>query len=352
MIYYIGLDAHSRTCTYSVINSIDSQVLSGKFDTSEKNLRHFCKSLKGETHLTFEESGLSKWLYSVLHTEVNSLVVCQPSLLPKKKGPKTDLKDSLQLAKELKSGNLVSVFHDDLNPFIKMRTMVSHYQSITYDITRAKNRYKAIFRSDGNYKGGQKVYKQTEFIEELTSENSKMIADSIFYQIEVLSEIKKRYLDELQAFAKGNKINKLLCTIPGIDIVRASMIAAYTAEPKRFKNKHHYWAYCGLVRYVEVSDDVVYGSKKAQGRNELKHVFCGAGESVLRGNNTFRVHYDQLRTKGLDHRKAKKAVQRKLASVALSIFKTEKPYREHEKAVSKEVSKEGSKVEYSKPMTT
>lgn len=56
------------------------------------------KSIKGKKELVFEELGLSQWLYTVLKDAVDKLVVCSPSHLPKKIGPKNDFSDALEMA--------------------------------------------------------------------------------------------------------------------------------------------------------------------------------------------------------------------------------------------------------------
>ena len=72
-----------------------------------------------------------------------------------------------------------------------------------------------------------------------------------------------------------------------------------------------------------------YGYKSVRGRRELKGTFDGAAQDVLRGNSSLRKLYDQLRAKGLDHKKAKKAVSRKIASICLSIMKNGTQFDDH-----------------------
>jgi hypothetical protein len=74
------------------------------------------------------------------------------------------------------------------------------------------------------------------------------------------------------------------------------------------------------------SDGQSYGNEKIHGRSELKNVFMGMAEGALKAQSSLRQYYDQLRSKGLDHRMAKQAVARRCAAIALAIFKTEKPY--------------------------
>ena len=93
-----------------------------------------------------------------------------------------------------------------------------------------------------------------------------------------------------------------------------------------FANKHKLWAYCKLVRYIDVSDGRIYGSRNTHGRGELKAVFMGAATSILLGTSGLRKYYDRLRTKGTCHNDAKRAVARRIAAIALMTMKTGKSY--------------------------
>lgn len=71
MNYYIGLDAHSSTCTAVVVDETGRQVLRQTFPTTEAKLIEFISGVSGVTHLTFEECTLSQWLYVTLIEHVS-----------------------------------------------------------------------------------------------------------------------------------------------------------------------------------------------------------------------------------------------------------------------------------------
>ncbi len=326
MKYYIGLDAHSTTCTFVCLDHKGTEVQKYHTPTSERNIQNFLLSLKGEKHLVFEESGMSIWLHTIIRGHVDELIVCNPTYSCLIKGSKDDYKDALNLAIQLRMGALVPVFHDEDNIYVPLRTLTSSYLDIVKDIVSAKNRLKAIFRSQGQSKIGSAIYNSPEKIEELTGEHNKFTADVFMYQIQVLEEIKAKYVEQFKENMKKYPILKLLDSIPQIDAIRANILAAYVCDGRRFENKHQLWAYAGLVRYSQISDGKSYGSKKSNGRNELKTVFISAAEGILTGETSLKRYYDQLRSKGLDHKAARKAVARRVAAITLSIFKKQKPY--------------------------
>ena len=66
MISYIGLDAHSATCTAVVVNEKGEILCRKTFPTTEAQLTAFFEGIPGVKHLTFEECHLAQWLYITL----------------------------------------------------------------------------------------------------------------------------------------------------------------------------------------------------------------------------------------------------------------------------------------------
>lgn len=328
MKHYIGLDAHSATCTFAVLDETGNVTHRSIVKTSEGALLGFLSSLPGEKWLAVEESHVSQWVYVLLHERVEKLIVCNPSRLAKHHGPKTDYRDALRLAQELRGNFLQAVYHDESH-WIQLRVLVSGYQDLVSEIVRTKNRLKAVFRSEVLDTSGAKFYSSKERSKELSHEHGRFVAESLFRQIEHLEE---RKLEFRAIFLRNMKIYrplKNLATIPGIDAVRANIIMAIVCMPHRFETKYRFWAYCMLVRYVQISDGRAYGSKKIHARYELKSLFMGAAENALLGENSLRRYYDDRRAQGVDHRSAKIAVARRIAAAALSVLKNNAKWDEH-----------------------
>jgi transposase len=320
MKHYIGLDAHSATCTFVVMDESGQVTHRSIVKTSEGTLLGFLGTLPGEKILAVEESHVSQWVYVLLHEKVDQLVVCNPCRLAKHQGPKTDYRDALRLAQELRGNFLQAVYHDESH-WIQLRVLVSGYLDLVAEIVRTKNRLKAVFRSEILDTSHAKFYSQKERSQELSHEHGRFVADSLFRQVESLEE---RKLEFKAVFAKNMKIYrplKNLATIPGIDVVRANILMAIVCMPHRFESKYKFWAYCMLVRYLQISDGRIYGSRRIHARYELKSLFMGAAENAIQGNSSLRQYYDERRAAGVDHRGAKIAVARRIAAAALSVLK-------------------------------
>lgn len=328
MTHYIGLDAHTSTCTFVILDREGNLLKRVQVPTTESQLLKVVREVDRPRKLVFEESNLSKWLFALLEREVDELLVCNVLYLAKRPGSKDDFKDALHLANELRGNHIVPVFHEK-SELMEMRSLVSNYQDLIHEIVRTKNRYKSLLQSEGCSTRGASIYREPERIALLKSEINRFIAENLLTQIERLEATKQVYLSKMKRNAKTSACIRRLDTVPGFDVVRAHVVAALVCSPSRFKNKHKFWAYSMLVRHQQVSDGKTYGKKTIYGRSELKGVFMGAAISAVMGSSSLRKYYDQLRSKGTDDRKARKAVARKIAAICLSILKNESKYDEH-----------------------
>jgi transposase len=299
------------------------------FDTTEANLIGFLNRLpeKETVHLTFEECHLAQWLYVTLVEYVDQLLVCNPVYIAKKQGAKTDFRDALHLAQELRTGHLKPVFHNT-SRWIELRTLVNNYLTLVEDIVRAKNRLKAVFRSHGLATDTKSFYKTPDRAKELPHESARFVAESLFEQIARLEEVKLNYREYFEKNMKKYRPLKNLDTVPGIDAVRANVIMATVCQPQRFPNKHQFWGYCMLVRHIQMSGGRIYGNKRVHGRRELRDVWIGAAESALRTETSLRKYYDDLRARGFKDKEAKIALARKIAALCLAILKNNDVYHD------------------------
>lgn len=335
MKYYIGLDAHSTTSTAVVVKENGEIALRETFPTTEGNLVGFMRKIPGEKHLTFEECHLAQWLYVTLKEEADRLLVCNPVYVAKKQGPKTDFRDALHLAQELRGNHLQGVYHDD-SKWIELRVLVNSYLDLVEQIVASKNRLKAVFRSSGLSTNESNFYADKDRAKELPSECAKFVGRSLFSQIESMEALKL----EFKSYFHQNRLRyrpiRNLCTIPGIDLVRANIILAVVCMPHRFKNKHMFYGYCMLARHIQMSGGRIYGNKRVHGRRELRDIYIGAAESCLRTETSLRKYYDDLRAKGVAHKEARLSVARRIAALSLSLLKNNETYNDDYQAEQQE----------------
>jgi len=322
------MDAHSSSCTLCVTDAAGREIDNVVLETNGKLLKNYLHSIDGTKKLTFEECELSRWLYSIVSPEVDELIICNPVANKEYKKAKTDKLDARKLAKLLRGGFLTQVFHDG-SERERFRNLMSSYQDIIDEGVRLKNRYKSLFRKNGQRIRGEALYNDENLLEGLPRSEDRFIGSHFYRLLANLEQSRQAYIKEICQYSKKFKELKLLKTLPGIGDIQAAKIVSQVVNPHRFETKYKYYSYCGLVRHTRTSADRSYGTRKIWGNRILKCAYKMAGHAVLKGNSQLRVYYDDLRQRGISHDNAYNAVCRKIAAISLSLWKHNKRYDEH-----------------------
>ena len=315
MYKYIGLDAHSSTCTLCVTDVKGTELDLVTIATNGRLLVEYIKSLGGTIIITFEECDLSIWLFELFKNHVHQVVVCNPAANVEYKKNKTDKLDARNLAKLLRGGFLRSVFHDGSSRE-KFRMLVSGYEDVVQEAVRLKNRLKTLRRRARLYS------------DKAVPEHMLFIEERLIDQLGLFLDIRLTYKDELKKHVRQFKEAKYIMSMPAIKDIQASKIIAHVVNPTRFRDKYKFWSYCGLVKHQRISGGRLYGSKRAYGNRTLKCVFKMASHSAIKSNGALRHYYDAQRSKGLSDSAARNAVARKIAAIVLSLWKNSQLYDE------------------------
>ena len=223
---------------------------------------------------------------------------------------------------------MTQVFHDG-SERERFRNLMSSYQDIIDEGVRLKNRYKSLFRKNGQRIRGEALYNDENLLEGLPRSEDRFIGSHFYRLLANLEQSRQAYIKEICQYSKKFKELKLLKTLPGIGDIQAAKIVSQVVNPHRFETKYKYYSYCGLVRHTRTSADRSYGTRKIWGNRILKCAYKMAGHAVLKGNSQLRVYYDDLRQRGISHDNAYNAVCRKIAAISLSLWKHNKRYDEH-----------------------
>lgn len=324
---YIGIDVHSSTCTFCVLDERGVEIDNVTMETNGRHIVGYISSIEGKKAVAIEECELSSWMYSLLDKRVDRLMVCNPVINRQYKGPKNDRIDAKRLAKLYKGGYLEGVYHNGSNRE-DFRILMSGYQDIIQEGVKLKCRYKSLYRREGRKITGENIYSDENLIEGLKKTESRFIGRSIFKALKCFESIRKECIEEIKKKSKGFKEIKYLKSIPGIKDINAAKIVSQVIDPRRFKNKNKYYSYCGLARHEKKSAGKDYGSIKIHGNMTLKNVYKTAAHIVLKGNSGLRKYYDMLRLKGINHEDAKNAVSRKIAILSLSVWRHNQKYND------------------------
>jgi transposase len=312
---YIGIDVHSSTCTFCVLDAQGVELDNRTIATNGRLILDYVKSFGDHVIIAFEECDLSCWLFNILRPHVRKIIACNPAANVQYKRAKTDKLDARNLAQLLRGDFLRPVFHDG-SEREKFRMLVSGYDDTVQESTRLQNRIKAIKR-------------RTRLPEKVPqTSHAAFILKQFTGRLTHLETMKEEYQTELETQVKHFKETKYLISLPGIAYIQAARIIAHVVDPHRFKNKYKFFAYCGLVRHKRQSANRLYGSVRIFGNQTLKCVFKMAAHSALKGKGCMRQYYEALRNKGCSDKAAGNAVARKIAAITLSLWRNKKLFNE------------------------
>lgn len=343
-IKYVAFDVHQATVSAAVLDLGGKLLTQAVFQTEASAIRDFLRGLSGKLHLTFEEGSQAQWLFDLTRPLVSELIVCNPRENHSMRGGnKSDRKDALQLAMLLRAGLLKPVYHG-CQQTATLKHLAHNYDSVTEDTTRAMNRLKAVFRSQAIKCAGRDAYyrrNRSAWLAKLNEEGLRLRAEFIYKQLDHLRELRREAKKALLQEARQHTGFKRLCAVPGLGPIRVAQVIAVIGSPHRFRTKRQLWTYCGFgvvtrssSDYQVMGDKLERRPKSAQTRGlnanhsrRLKVIFKSAALEALK-EEAFKNIYERLRASGVRAEMARLTIARKLAAVALAIWKSGEEYDE------------------------
>jgi transposase len=268
---------------------------------------------------------------------VAEVLVCDPrrnKLLGE--GSKGDKVDARKLAELLRAGLLRTVYHGH-EATRKLKELVRGYETLSIDTQRTMVRIKAIYRGRGIRTPGRGVYQaqqRGQWLQQLADAGVQQRVSWLYEQLDQLRPLRRQAKQMMLAESRRHRAVGLLRTIPQLGAIRAALIVATVDTPHRFRTRHQLWSYSGLAVVThmsseyEIRDGHVVRSRKpiaTRGLNRncnrrLKDVFIGAATG---GSQTepYRRYLEGLEKKGIRKEMARLTLARKIAAVALRIWK-------------------------------
>jgi transposase len=342
-IKYIGLDVHKEAIVIAVVNGSGKLVMESVVETKASSILQFIHGLGGELHVTWEEGTWAAWLHDLLQPHVAQVLVCDPrrnALL--KEGSKNDKVDAHKLADLLRTGMLRPVYHGE-HGLRTLRELGRSYQTISKDLNRVMNRLKALYRSWGIPCAGTQVYApryREEWLNKIPHAGVRRRGELLYEQLDGLQGLRRTLRPELLAESRKHRATKLLRQIPCIGPIRAARLLALMQTPHRFRSKRQLWAYSGLgiathdsAQYRFVSGQLQRSKKPQQIRglnqnhnHEMKEIFKGAATRASCGVGPLHDFYVALLAKGMKPEMARLTLARKIAAIALTLWKKEERF--------------------------
>ncbi len=117
--------------------------------------------VRGPKVVVVEESHMAAWVWRVLEPYVDKLVICDPqrnAWIAKDAEFNNDTSSAIKLAKLQLDGHIKEIVHPE-EEGAKLVGVCSFTTTIsTSELTRFKNKLKAVFRSEAIATGGKKIY--------------------------------------------------------------------------------------------------------------------------------------------------------------------------------------------------
>jgi transposase len=338
---YIGLDVHAASTTFAVLGESGRRLGTHVVETNGRALVDQLKTIPGKRHVCLEEGAQSAWLYEILSPHAEEVVV---AAVPESRGQKSDEKDAFHLAEQLRIGALKKRVFKEVGEYGTLRELSRAHSMVVQDVVRVQNRIKALFRSRGVSVAGKSVYSEKgreECLKKLP-DASLCAATTLYAQYDAVEEIRRQAEKALVTEAHRHAMSRVLESCPGLGPIRVAQLMPIVVSPGRFRTKRQFWSYCGLGIVMRSSSDWIRKQdggwtraqvKQTRGLNlnhnhTLKNIFKGAATTVISQLETEPLHqdYQRLITAGTKPNLAKLTIARKLAAIALSMWKTKERY--------------------------
>jgi transposase len=335
-IQYLALDVHRATSVATVRDESGSVRMRATVATEAGAILGLVRGLGPRVHVVFEEGTQAQWLHDLLHPHAERVLVCNVRGRSETTN-KSDRLDADSLSEQLRLGALHSVYHG--SPGVAtLKELVRCYLNLVEDSTRVMLRVKAIYRGRAIGTAGEAVYRPSQrraWLAKLEARGARTRAESLLKQLDVLIELRTKARAAMLAEGRRQPGWKILKSIPFFGPVRVAILLAIIGTPFRFRGKRQLWPYVGLAVVTRSSADQEMVDGKLRRRKRapltrglnrnhnrvLKNVFKGAANAAAAKAGPLKELYDRCVAGGVREEMAKLTLARKLASVALRLWK-------------------------------
>ena len=335
-IQYLALDVHQATTVATVRDESGSVRMRATVATEAGAILGLVRGLGPRVYVVFEEGTQAQWLHDLLQPHAEGVIVCNVRGRSETTN-KSDRIDADWLSEQLRLGALRSIYHG--SPGVAtLKELVRCYLNLVDDSTRVMLRVKAIYRGRAIGTAGEAVYRPSQrraWLAKLEARGARSRAESLLTQLDTLLELRSKARAAMLAEGRRQPGWKVLKSIPFFGPVRVAVLLAIIGTPFRFRSKRQLWPYVGLAVVTRSSSEqeIIDGKLRRRKRTPLtrglnrnhnrvlKNVFKGATNAAATKAGPLKDLYDRCVAGGVREEMAKLTLARKLASVALRLWK-------------------------------
>jgi transposase len=332
MEHYIGIDAHCEYCDIAVVNEGGKLVSHRSVRTSGENLIEAVCGVKDRRIVIIEESTLAGWLQRTLSPYADHIAIVDPkrNALISRSEDKSDRNDAERLA-QLYRGGYTHVIHHTLDTgFLELKEMVLHYHDTVNQVTRFKNKLKAVYRKYGLLEMAEEVYDPIgglECIKQLPFPSSRHRARWVLSMITEAEKMKHGARNKIERMSCRFPEIEMFMAVPGVGLIVSATVVAIVETPHRFPNKEKLWKYATLAVATPESGGKTQGRHASkEGNKILKKVLMMAAHNAAEGDHRFGRAFRHHRQRSLSN--AQRTVARMILSTMYGMWKTGECYRE------------------------
>jgi transposase len=192
-------------------------------------------------------------------------------------------------------------------------------------------RLKAFCRMQGVEYQGKSIYRKKgrAAVVARFPEKSRFQIGSLYRLLDGARDERRAIRCELRKLSRRMPAIKRMQTVPGIGPVVARTLAAYIADPTRFKSPSALAAYAGLGLKQDISNwqPVRRAHASKRGHRDVKRVlFLAARAAVRWGRNGLAKRYEARIASGWEDRKAIRDTARKILFTACHVWTSKQEY--------------------------
>jgi transposase len=337
---YVGMDVHLRSWKISVLTD-EIELETKTMEPSAKILSHYLRRMfPGATYYSVYEAGYcGYWIHEQLINEGIRNIIVNPADVPtkdKEKRRKTDPVDSRKLARELRKGDLESIYIPDKQQQEDKLLLRTRYALVKKQ-TSCKNQIKSTLVFFGIPLTDEKIKshwskRYIEWLRKLCEENSskslrlRAFLDQLENSRKIIAELTK----QIRALSQQERYKKtmlLLESVCGISTLSGMTILTEFGDIKRYSRLDSLCSYVGLPadEHTSGGKEVKLGITK-RGNKYLKKVLIESSWVAIRKDPALLLAYKNYNKKNKGSKCIIK-IARKLLNRIRYVLVTGKPYQ-------------------------
>jgi transposase len=354
----IGVDLHKTQFTVCILSEDRSVNASGLYPTNKCGYKAFLGKMTKlmdqgyEMTAAVESTGNTRYFRNqLLQSGIGVKVVNTMKFkVVAESVKKTDKRDARTLAEFLEKDMLpesilCSQESEDIRRVIKSRSI------LVKALVSLKNQVHSLLLGYGieSKRGQLQSKKERQRIlcglgDHRSYGNAALAAKPLLESIDQIASEIKRLEKVLTELVAEDEDVELLQTIPGVGLITAATIRAYTDEINRYESAKSYAAHAGLVPWVQNSNETIHhGHITKRGPVELRTAFVQMVMGMLRYRKVtsgYRImtKYQAMKT----HKGAGKSIiatARKMSTITYTILKSRAPFDPTKMALVKKKAK-------------